>query len=240
MRRLVPIHMATNALLLWLVYYWLGIGESRAFTLLWSFTVALAILALLSATYGAALVYFRTGKAPWRTAIANLLPLVTATVGALCIYFLLAKWTDYNPTPATKVASYLTLEFRKPVRPASTLAIFNAVVWLVRWMILPVMLLPMIAAIAVSGWRGFRAFGSYGRRWIYWVEAPLLLLCALWLPMKLLGWVPHAGGFGWEMVSFLARATVAYLLFIAAGLLLAFVSSGGKPPLTQPKTAVSP
>jgi hypothetical protein len=95
-------------------------------------------------------------------------------------------------------------------------------------MIVPVLLLPMMSAVASGGWRGFRAVGALARQWLYWVEAPLLLLCTLRLPLKLLGWAPHFGGFGWEMVSFVLRAAAAYVLFVAAGLALAFVTSGGK------------
>jgi hypothetical protein len=104
----------------------------------------------------------------------------------------------------------------------------SGIVWLVRWMIVPVLLLPMMSAVASGGWRGFRAVGALARQWLYWVEAPLLLLCTLRLPLKLLGWAPHFGGFGWEMVSFVLRAAAAYVLFVAAGLALAFVTSGGK------------
>ena len=107
-------------------------------------------------------------------------------------------------------------------------------------MVLPVLWLPMVAGIASLGWRGFRAVGSRWRKPLYWVEAPVLLLMAAWLPLKLLAWVPEMAGFGLQMASFAARAAAAYLLFVAGWLAIAFVTSGGKPRLTQPKTAVSP
>ena len=112
--------------------------------------------------------------------------------------------------------------------------------WLVRWVILPVSLLPMLSAIAGDGWRGFRAFGAFTRKWLYWIEAPLLLLGALALPLKLLGWVPQVGGFGMQTASFVLRAGVAYLLFVTAWLLLAFITSAGKPRFTQAETVASP
>ena len=59
------------------------------------------------------------------------------------------------------------------------------------------------------------------------LKCPLLLLCALWVPFRLLDWVPHMGSFAMEMVSFVVRLLVAYLLFVAAWLLLAFFTSGG-------------
>ena len=36
----------------------------------------------------------------------------------------------------------------------------------------------------------------------------VLLLCALWLPMKLLEWIPAMPNFGAEMASFLVRGAL--------------------------------
>ncbi len=245
LRGLALVHAVTNALLLWLGYYWLGLGEGRASTLGWSAFVALVAMLLLCWTYGSALVFFRdnagrrTGVA-WRAALRNLPPLAIAALAVAAVYYLLARWADYSPTPTARVASYLTLTFRKPVKPASILRAFNIVLWLVRWVILPVLLLPMLSEIAGRGWRGFRAFGAFTRKWLFWIEAPLLLLCALALPLKLVTWVPEVGGFGWQSASFVLRAGAAYLFFVTAWLLLAFITSAGKPRFTQDKTAVSP
>ena len=178
--------------------------------------------------------------AAWREALRNLLPLALAALVIVAIYVLLARWADYSATPATNVASYLTLKLRKPVKPSTVLRVFNVALWLVRWVVIPVFLLPMLSATAARGWHGFGAAGALARKWLYWIEAPVLLLCAIWVPSKLLGWVPGVDGFSTEMASFVLRAGVAYLFFVTAGLVLAFVTSGGKPPLTQPSTVASP
>src|SRR5580704_6744908 len=109
-----------------------------------------------------------------------------------------------------------------------------------RWVVLPVVLLPMLSAISTRGWPGFKAAGAGARKWWYWFTAPLLLLGAAWVPLKLLGWTPHSEKFALEMTSFVLRAALAYLLFGAAWLALAFATSAGKPRLTQSSTAVSP
>jgi hypothetical protein len=239
------LHLVANAVLLWLGYYWLGIGESRASTLLWSAAVALFVVVLACSAYGAAFAYFQSDDirrplAAWRSALRHLLPLSVAAISILVVYFLLAFWSGYSATPAAKIASYLTLTLRKPVRPSAVLRVLDAALWLVRWMILPAVLLPVIANIARRGWRGLSSLGTMTRKWWYWLEAPLLLLCAVWLPLKLLGWIPRVNGFGMEALSFALRAGAAYLLFAAAWLALAFVTSGGKPRLTQPNTTASP
>ena len=244
-RWLALLHLVTNGLLISLGYYWLGVGESRASTLVWSACVALFIVGLSCAAYGAALVYFQKQAAhrtrvAWWTALRNLLALVAAALIVATIYWLLNHWDGYSAQPAFQIASYLTLKSRMPVRPSSVARIFNIALWLVRWAVLPVLLLPMIAAVAARGWIGFRRIGVYGRRWLYWIQAPALLLSAFWIPLRLLGWTPHVNSFGMEALSFTMRAIAAYLLLAGSWLVLAFVTSRGIPRVTQPSTVVSP
>jgi hypothetical protein len=226
LRLMALVHVVTNAVLLWLGYYWLGVGESR--------------------TSLPAMVYFqaeekRETRAAWRTAWQNVLPLAAAAIVVAAIYWLLALWADYSSKPAFAMASFLTLKFRTPVRPASIARVFNVALWIVRWAVIPVLLLPAVSAIAARGWAGFRSIGSHARRWVYWIEAPVLLLCALWIPLKLVGWVPSVGGFfAMETLSFILRAAVAYLLFAGSWLVLCFITSGGRPRFTQSRTVVSP
>src|ERR1039458_3998714 len=49
--------------------------------------------------------------------------------------------------------------------------------------------------------------------WCFWIETPGLLVCALWLPLKLMGWTPQAFSFGIQMFSFVVLLPTAYLLF---------------------------
>jgi hypothetical protein len=146
----------------------------------------------------------------------------------------------WSSGPAFTLSSYLTLTFRKPVTPASVQNIFGWVFFLIRWAVLPVLLLPAFAAISTSGWSGFKAAGAGVKRWWFWLAAPLLLLAAMRLPFTVLDWKPHASSFAQEMSSFVLRALLAYLLFAAGWLALAFATSAGKPRLTQPSTPDSP
>ncbi len=242
---LTLLHLCVNACLLWLGYYWLGVGESRASMLLWSACVAVIIVGLGCWGYGTAFAYFQAENDrrllfAWKSALRTLLPIAVAAVAVAVVYVLLVRWAEYSSKPAFQIASLLTFQFRTPVHPPAVLRVFNIVLWVVRWVVLPVLLAPMMSAISARGWSGFRSIGALVRRWLYWIEAPLLTLCALWIPIKLLLWVPHINGFRMQVLSFTLRAGVAYLLFAGAGLLLAFVTSGGRPRFTQSKTPASP
>jgi hypothetical protein len=109
----------------------------------------------------------------------------------------------------------LTLKLRTPVKPVTVARIFLGGFWFVRWVLLPVALLPMASGIAAHGWRGVGEIGWRGG-WRYWLEVPLLLGVGLLLPFLVLGWVPAVSGFALEMISFLMRMLMAYLLFVGA------------------------
>jgi hypothetical protein len=245
MWRLGVVHLLANAVLLGCGYYWLGIGESRGSALAWSAFIGLLLIALACSAYGATFAFFGAAErkhvsTAWKTAVRNLLPMAATALAIVILYWLLVMWQDYSSDPAFTLASYFTLAFRKPVKPASILKVFDAALWLVRWAVLPVVLLPMLAAISTNGWRGFAAIGARARKWWYWIVVPLLLLGVAWIPLKVLGWTPRGGNFVMEVVSFVLRATLAYLVFGAAWLALAFATSAGKPRFTQSSTAVSP
>ena len=133
LRWLTVLHMMANGLRLWLGYYWLGVGESRASMLAWSAGVAVLIVVLGCAAYGAALVYFqehgnRRAITAWRIALRNLLPLAGAAMMVRFTGCSIAGRTTAR-SQAFQIASYLTLRFRSPVRPASVALVFNVAPW---------------------------------------------------------------------------------------------------------------
>ena len=231
--RLFAIHIVGNALLLGLAYYWLGIGESSAATLAWSAALAVVILTMACCLHGGTLVFFRADQprslsAAFRTVLRHMAPFLAAVLIIAAVYWLLAQWAAYSSTPALRMASWCTLKLRKPIKPATVLHAFDLVLAMVRWMVIPVFVLPMFSGIASRGWRGAVEFGRFRRSRFYWFAAPLLLLCALALPWQLVAWVPHVSSFAMEMLSFMARTAVSYLLFIAGWIFLASLTSGGK------------
>ncbi len=106
--------------------------------------------------------------------------------------------------------------------------------WIARWIALPMLLVPFFAGAASHGWRAWRGFTPRA------LLAPVFVLVGVWIPLRLLAWVPRVSGFPMEMASFLLRAAIAYLLFVLAWARLAHLTSAGSPLLTQPKTASLP
>jgi len=198
-RNLILVHLVANALLLWLAYKWLSVDESSGLRLLWSVLDVLAILALACWLYGATIVYFRMGieriNDSFRAALRHVPALLLFAVVMLSLYGLITLRSGVG-------------------------SVYHAGFWVLRWVILPVLLLPLAAGLAVKGWHGWREVVRR-RRWRDWVLVPLMLLAGLWLPLLLVSWTPKLAGFGLEMASFLLRAAIAYLLFVGGLIALA-------------------
>lgn len=236
MKQLAAIQLVGNAAVLWLGYYWLSVGEARAGLLVWSAFVALFTAALFVWMHGAGLIYARDPyRAPYFPALTRLPALLLAAVVILLLYIALAWLRDKLDNPAFTLVSWLTLKLRKPVRPAAATRFLNAAFWLIRWVVLPILLMPWVNAIASAGFRGFLPRKLYPRAWRELVLTPVLLIIAIYLPLKLLAWHPLMSGFNMEMTSFAIRCAIAYLLF-AGGLLML----EGIPLVTQRKRVVSP
>jgi hypothetical protein len=231
MKQLAAIQLVGNAVVLMLGYYWLSIGEARIGLLAWSFIVALFTAALFIWIHGAGLAYGLNTDAPFRAALRRLPLLLGAAIVVLLLYIGLAKLQDASGDPSFRFASWLTLKFRRPVKPTTVARIVAAIFWLIRWIALPILLTPLIRMVM---WRTPPGL----RRPVQWPQlllTPLLLLAAVWLPFRILHWRPLMTSFPLEMASFILRAGIAYLLFTAGLLALE-----GMPLLTQRNKAASP
>jgi hypothetical protein len=235
------LQLVGNALLLWLGYTWLGIGESNGSMLALSGALVLALVAGVALLQGVSLAYFRAQDDRLRRTLGNVVrrvvPLIIVGIVAALLYLGLWLW---DPKPLVLwIASGLTYLTQSPVRPAWILRVVEYVLMVVRWGVLPVFLVPLASGIATRGWQGWREYRTQLRNWRYWLIVPAALIVGVWLPLWMVAWTPVKGSFTSEMVSFLARYSVAYLLFVAAALVLAFATSRGRPVVTQESTTAS-
>jgi hypothetical protein len=218
MRRLVLLHLVGNALLLWLGYYWLGMGESDGVHLAYSAAVILLFIVGALWLHGTALVYFEDQQ---HLAFKNLAPMFLLMLVIASIYAGLWLANSSFGHEAFVIGSYSTMKLRRPVAPGGVLNGFHAVIWLMRWLVVPALALPLVNAVANSGWAGFR-ISSFrtSRHPLYWVQCVALLSLAIVVPFKLFFWVPVVGSFTLEVVSVAARIGAAYLLFVVSVLAL--------------------
>jgi hypothetical protein len=232
-------HLIGNALLLWLGYVWLGMNEGDRPHLAGSAAVLLAFgLGALWLHATALALFAQESPASFRIAVFTALRrlpalfVLAAIVGL--VYALLSYGYDAFDHAAFVIGSTLTMTLRRPVPPERVLDCFHAFLWLLRWIVVPALALPL--AMRLISETALRLT----RRWPYWLATGALLLAAIWVPLRLLHWIPKANGFGAEAASFAARIGIGYLLFVAALLTLEFLTSAGKPRASQPSMVVSP
>lgn len=239
-------HLIGNAVILWLGYYWLGIAESDGSHLAWSVIILLLFMLGALWLHGTAFAVFENHRetgfiAAARTVASNLIPLFVLAICAMVLYWALAQLYQKFTHSAFVIASFLTLHLRKPVSPGRVLAWYHGLIWILRWVVVPAILLPLAASLARHGWRGYRlSFLRRSRNPLYWIEVCAFLLLAIWVPLKLVHWIPKLPAFNAQMASFVARFALGYLLFIAALLSLEFFTSAGKPREIHPSTVASP
>ncbi len=236
-------HLVGNALLLLLGYYWLGLGESDGVHLALSAVVILLFALGALWLHGASFVVFRensVGVAAGR-ALRNLVPLFLLSVVVMLIYWALRHFYYSFGHEAFTIGSYSTMKLRRPVEPTRVLQAFHIFIWVLQWLVVPVLALPLAAEVANQGWAGFRgAAFQRSKKVLFWVEAGVLLLAAIYLPWHLYYWIPKMPNFSMEVVSVVVRVGVGYLIFTGGLLAVEYFTSAGSPRVTQPSTVPSP
>ncbi len=225
MKRLWLIQAAGNALLFWCAFSWLGIRDSRGWQLAETAVFGLAVLALWLWLQDGTFVYCADrSQALWgafRKALKTL-----AVFSAVAIVFTLLVWAlgklD-NPLTAAgqRTASWLTFHLRRPVKPASWVRGYLALLWGVRWIVLPALMLPVAAGAARNGIHGMWGKGSR----IFCLEYLIALAIGVYLPGVLISWVPHFVGTAPQVLSFMLRFGFAYVLIVTSWLAVVFFTS---------------
>ncbi len=241
---LCGLHLIGDALILWLGYAWLSVPESNSAHLLVSLAMIAGFICSALWLHGTALVFFNRATQPGLRRAAGTalrhLPALILLAGIVVLLYALLDWANAHlGAPAFRLASWLTLTIRKPVSPARVLASFHAVVWLVRWWVLPAWLVPVAAAVALENWVGFGCLGQR-HRISQFLKLFVLIAAGIWVPLKLLAWIPRMPNFGAEMASFVLRGGIAYLLFVLLLLALERIASEGMPSFNQRNNSAVP
>jgi hypothetical protein len=245
MRRLYLLHFFGNAALAVLIYEWLGIPDAKALDLAATFVLGLSILFFALWLQSGSLVWFRDQqpaelKPSFQSALRKLPAFAVAVLLTLILYWLINWLETITYSPATHFASWLTLKLRVPVPPARMYEGVQAGIWAVRWLIAPAYVLPFLSAAAAHGWLAFRGTGHRDSPRYYWLKCVALTLVIVYIPALLIHWTPELKTIPMETASLAIRFLAAYLIFEAAWVALMFLSSGGRPRVTQPSTAGLP
>lgn len=229
--RLWLLQAVVNPLLFALFVGWLLIPESRE----WHLGASLLGIVILAATgllvHAGTLAYFAEGeeaapavlRAAYRRALQNLV----AFAVCVAIMYLLWRSSDrldaYQNALPTYVRSMPAM-MRHHFSRADVYGAQAALIFLVRWIIWPGLLLPFAAAVALSGFRGFgqgriATWRAIRSGW-YWLTIAIAAVAGVLLSSSLLDWRPFARGasINAESASVATRLFAAYLIALTSWL----------------------
>lgn len=125
---------------------------------------------------------------------------------------------------AKPVASWLTMLSQQPVTFYTVNAVFVWVLDFLRWVVLPLFFFASFAGIVTAALRKGRKRAWQGHALrnlkspLYWAGWLGFAALGLWLPAKLIGWVPAIEGIPAATASMLARFGVALVLAVVCWL----------------------
>jgi len=165
--------------------------------------VAISAFLALAALAGATYLIAANFGGPVRI---SRLPLVFGCLAALLVLLWLTSLGELW-TPATWLASAITHQRRKPVRPEVMYAWLNRGLFLIRWIALPLLLIPLtIRAAGAKPKRLLRLIATY----------TVLFLIGAVIPHYIVHWVPKINGLWPELLSAAIRFSLAYAILITA------------------------
>lgn len=228
MKRLWLIQAAGNAFLFWCAFTWLGIRDSRTSQLVETAVLGLLILILWLWLQDGTFAYCGDRSqglwAAFRRSAKTLAIFSTVVIAFVLLVWALGKLEGPLTTAGQRTASWLTFHLRKPIKPATWVRGYLALLWAVRWIVLPVLTLPIAAGAATNGARGLWRRSSR----VFWLQYLVALLIGYYAPTLLVHWIPQFTATTAQVFSFTFRIGMAYVLAISMWLAVAFFSASRK------------
>jgi hypothetical protein len=188
-----------NAAIFLAFLWWLRISEAHWWNLLFGFVlIALTAVAAL-VLHGGTLNYFQRvheDKASrlspaFRTALKHVAAVFVWALVFFCLRWLVGKLDDYSQT----VPGYLRSEFpawlRRMISEPRLDRFYSDLVWLLRWVVLPGLFLPLALFASARGFRGLIALKDWRRvlgHLDYWITLLVASLIGVYCVSEIMGW----------------------------------------------------
>lgn len=229
-RRLWLIQFLLNPVLAALFLIWLQIPEARVWQLILSVLFAAAIALGILVLHGGTLNFSferRTIRSAFMLALRHVIAL---TIWAAIFYFLWRQ-IDHLEHGQDQFATYLRSEFPAWLRRAVSLPALQGfcalALFILRWILLPGLLLPFALQCAARGFRAFtppplKSWGGALKNFSYWIVMICAAIFGVYLPSKLMEWRlnPNSATLRSEIASLIVRLLVAYLLALISWMVL--------------------
>lgn len=232
--RLWLVQLAGNAIIVALFVGWLRVPEAHSWQLVFQALLILAIVAAVLVLHGGTLVYFKSAHenraAQLTPAFRQALKHIFALAVCVFIVHIPLALSGHLYHYQTSFPGYLRSGFpawlRRMISEPTLDHTYTFLLFLLRWVILPGLLLPFLLFCADRGFRGLVAFRDWAktvRSLAYWIALIVAAVVGVYLVEAVMGWRPGSkpGTFRGEQVSFVLRQLLAYVLALFSWLFVA-------------------
>jgi hypothetical protein len=232
--RLWLLQFFVNPLLFGLFTLWLLIPVANVFHVALNILAAVFVLAAFLLLHAGTLNYFYSQRGnesvPLRSAFVaaprNLLAVVLCALVLYLLSHLAASAGAYTDTLPPFLRSMLPAFLRRLVGLSLIQGIFDGLLFVLRWILVPGLILPLLASASHFGFRGLgrRGFAAWKLTVFsvsYWGLLILAALVGVLATQKIMGMTPdfRTSTFAWETTSVIFRTFVSYLLGLCAWML---------------------
>ncbi len=225
------LNLVGNAALLAAVYCWLLLPDAHGWQVAGTGLLALVViffgLWLRTGTFAYFRVAeFRDNAAVWcafRHALRHIIALAVWGVLLAAIAWLLISLRRY--TPQFGVWFWQKAPALRFGTPRQVFHAADWVLWFLLWVLLPAIWLPIATTVAAAGFRLKHMARCLRvlRRPAYWLWFCVLMLLGVYVPYKLVWWIPDLSDLRKQAWSMGARFFVAYVILISAFIALVLV-----------------
>jgi len=219
--RLWLLNFIGNAAALAAWYFWLLIPDAHGWQVAGSVLMAVCVIVLVVWMRAGTVAYFRLGElrengAVWRAFRHSLRHIVVLALWA-AVFAVLAwvLWGLRSYTPQAGVWIRQKLNAGPP--PRNVTRDLNWLIVLIVFVIMPALWLPIASTIAALGF-GEHAMRSWRvlKRFTYWVWLCVLIFIGVYVPYRLIWWIPNVDDLRKQAWSMGLRFFAAYLIAITA------------------------
>lgn len=229
--RLWVLQFIGNAAIFALFLSWLRVPDAHWWQLLFQFLLMVVVAVAALVLHGGTLNYFQSAHLdkpktpPLLPAFLRALKHLLAIAVCVLVFYFLRNLIDRLDNYELSFPGYLRSGFpawlRRMISEPALDNLYSGFVSLLRWVVLPGLLLPFALFSADSGFRGLIALRDWSktvRSIAYWIALVAAAVIGVYFVQSIMGWKlnPNTSTLPGEEASFVTRQLVAYLLGLFA------------------------
>lgn len=230
--RLWLLQFIGNAAIFAVFLGWLRVPDAHWWQLLFQFLLMVLMAAAVLVLHGGTLNYFQSAHldktTPLPPAFLRALKHILAIAVCLLVFYflrtLVGRLDDYEQSFPGYLRSGFPAWLRRMINEPALDNLYSGFVSLLRWVVLPGLLLPFALFSADRGFRGWIALRDWSKTVgsiTYWTALVAAAVIGVYLVQLIMGWKldPNTSTLRGEEASFVTRQLLAYLLVLFAWLL---------------------